>query len=632
MTSGREPRDQNNPIYPHKFHPVGKNPMEVNAQVHTIAKLKDYHFLVPDYQREYVWKVDDQVEQFLADIANEFEPGAKNQSSYFIGSIIIVRNGSKYDVIDGQQRLTTTVLTMCALRDLLKGQAMDERQRQYFQTIESWLSSFDMDTNEIQVRLELQYEESKDFLLQLIQGSATSIDETASIQRMREAYERIKGHLQQHLTVSLESLAEYARYFLTKIDLVVIESENLSSALKIFETINQRGAGLNAMDLVKNLLFSKATGNDFSRIKEKWKDLTGHLQRAGEGDSPLRFLRYFLMARYYQGILREDELYKWIISADGKRCLRYEETPYQLAVELEKGAKRYADLVSATELQDDGGDYPAVTRIGFINKIKSRQHLILLLALDHTCPTSAINYLAQQIESFFFYSNTLGIQTKYYERQFSQWAASLRGLRTESDIARVVEETLRPYLHDKLSEFRQKFLALRDNDYHPLYRLRYVLGRMENTLLAQCNTPQKGLRTIDALQVEHILPQTPREGVIPSALASNRAEYETHVYRLGNVTLLESIINQAVNRFNDLNGRWFADKQGEYRNSSLLSTQLLDHNFAIGVNTAVNRLSVHPSTNFRTERWDGQAIQQRQIALLELALDTWTLNNRRLDA
>lgn len=606
--------------------------MEVKAQVHTIEKLKDYHFLVPDYQREYVWRVDDQVEQFLADIANEFEPGAKAQSSYFIGSIIIVKNGAKYDVIDGQQRLTTTVITMCALRDLLKIQQLDHLQEHYLKTIQSWLSSFDMQSKEVQVRLELQYEESKDFLLQLILGKPTPPESSASIQRMREAYESIKQHLQNYLNTGLDALADYAYYFLTKIDLVVIESENLSSALKIFETINQRGAGLNAMDLVKNLLFSKAKGNDFARIKEKWKDLTGHLQRAGEGDSPLRFLRYFLMARHYDGILREDELYKWIISAEGKKRLRYEEAPYELAVELEKGARRYADLVCATELQNDGGDYPAVTRIGFINKVRSRQHLILLLALDHTSTADAINYLAKQIESFFFYSITLGIQAKNNERLFVQWAAQLRGLKTEAEISIVIDATMRPYLQEKLGEFRQRFLALRDNDYHPLYRLRYVLGRMENTLLAQCNIPQKGLRHIDGLQIEHILPQTPRERAIPPSLAVNREEYEGHVYRLGNVTLLEGVINQAVNRYNDLYGSWFTNKQTEYANSGLLSTQLLDHTFVIGVNTAVNRLATLPSTNFRTDHWDGNAIQKRQTALLELALDTWVLNNRRLDA
>ena len=155
---------------------------------------------------------------------------------------------------------------------------------------------------------------------------------------------------------------------------------------------------------------------------------------------------------------------------------------------------------------------------------------------------------------------------------------------------------------------------------------------MENTLLALCHIPQKGLRSIDGLQIEHILPQTPRDGVIPPALAASWADYAGHVYRLGNVTLLESVINQAVSKHNDLQGSWFTDKQGEYAKSGLLSTQLLDHTFAIGVNTKVNQLSALPGVNFRTAQWDGQAIAQRQAALLELAMDTWLLNGHRLDA
>lgn len=41
--------------------------MKIDAKVQSISKLKDYFFLVPDYQREYVWKPDDEVEQFLID-------------------------------------------------------------------------------------------------------------------------------------------------------------------------------------------------------------------------------------------------------------------------------------------------------------------------------------------------------------------------------------------------------------------------------------------------------------------------------------------------------------------------------------------------------------------------------------
>ncbi len=310
--------------------------MEIKAQVHNIAKLKDYFFIVPDYQREYVWKVDDQVEQFLTDIDNEFDPGTKEQSSYFIGSIIIVKNGKRYDVIDGQQRLTTVVLMMCAFRDVMKGLDLDETQANYLKAIAEWLSTFDVTAGKVQLRLELQYEESKDYLSTLIQGKNYTGEVSGSIKKMRSAFERIKEELSGYLKSGVDDLTQFAVYFFTKIDLVVIESENLSGALKIFETINQRGAGLNAMDLVKNLLFSKASDDEFSKIKGKWKELTAHLQRAREDDKPLRFLRYFLVARYHDGILREDDIYKWIISPTGKSALNYEAKPYALAQELGK--------------------------------------------------------------------------------------------------------------------------------------------------------------------------------------------------------------------------------------------------------------------------------------------------------
>lgn len=231
--------------------------MEIDAQVKSISKLNDYFFIVPDYQREYVWKPEDQVEQFLIDIDNEYDEDQTKQKGYFIGSIIIVENNGKYDVIDGQQRLTTIVLTLCAFRDLLENLELDVKQVNYLRNIEKLLSDFDLESDENQLRLELQYEESKGYLESLVNKIEFTDVKSPSIIKMEQAYNKIKSHLELYLAESVESLTNFAKYFLTKIELVVIKSENLSSALKIFETINQRGAGLNAMDLVKNLLFSK---------------------------------------------------------------------------------------------------------------------------------------------------------------------------------------------------------------------------------------------------------------------------------------------------------------------------------------------------------------------------------------
>lgn len=57
----------------------------------------------------------------------------------------------------------------------------------------------------------------------------------------------------------------------------------------MFETINDRGVGLNAMDLLKNLLFMKTSSEDYPRLKDRWKKLIDVLDDCGE--KPLRFLR-----------------------------------------------------------------------------------------------------------------------------------------------------------------------------------------------------------------------------------------------------------------------------------------------------------------------------------------------------
>lgn len=351
--------------------------MKIDAKVQAISKLKDYFFLVPDYQREYVWTPDDEVEQFLIDIENEYIPKANEQRTYFLGSIIIVNNGTCFDVVDGQQRLTTIMLSLCAFRDLLKEKVLNSAQKNYLQTIENLLYNFDIESGETRVRLELQYEESYDYLTTLIQGQSYDGTQSPSISRMQDAYMKIRQHLRMYDDTDV--LIDFIKYFLTRIELVVIESQDLSSALKIFETINQRGVGLNAMDLVKNLLFCHAKESDFAKIKDIWKEIIQHLQDCHEDQNPLRFLRYFLVARYYNGILREDDIYKWIISPKGKQVTGYETHPVEFAKEISCISKRYSDLVKATELQQDGGEYPHVTNIGFINKYKSRQHLILLL-------------------------------------------------------------------------------------------------------------------------------------------------------------------------------------------------------------------------------------------------------------
>ena len=68
---------------------------------HSINSAFKNHYIVPDYQREYVWK-DEQVKQLLADLLDAYN--TDSQKAYFLGTIVTYDSGSQFELIDGQQR------------------------------------------------------------------------------------------------------------------------------------------------------------------------------------------------------------------------------------------------------------------------------------------------------------------------------------------------------------------------------------------------------------------------------------------------------------------------------------------------------------------------------------------------
>lgn len=609
--------------------------MKIDADVKSIQKLKDYFFVVPDYQREYVWNPDDQVEQFLIDIDNEFDPDINGQSSYFIGSIIIVeRNDKAFDVIDGQQRLTTIVLTLCAIRDLMKQykdeHGLNRKAEEYFKMVQELLYEFNIDADETKSRLELQYEDSKDYLNKLITEEEFTEEKTSSIKKMKGAYRRIFRFYENLLVDSVESFLDFVRYFLTKVELVVIESGDLSSALKIFETINQRGVGLNAMDLLKNLIFSQANQKDFEKIKNIWKDIIRYLEECKEDQKPLRFLRYFLMARYANGILREDDIYKWIISKEGKSAINYEQEPLKFAKEIKRGAKKYSEFVQATEKLGDTEKYKHVSHIGFINKYRSRQHILLLLALPEIFTETDIDYLAQQIESVLFYNVIRGVQAKYNERTFSGWAQKIRRLVNREELEAFVQGTMFEFVNKDAASFKNEFLVKTDWNLRPLYREKFILGRIEEFIRSQVHYPSNAISYYDNLQIEHIFPQTPKDGKLPESFENAGDKYWLATYRLGNITLIESPINQALNHSNDLEKEaWYRQKLEEYQKSEILLTRLLNPTASIGQNTALNQFRYKYNLSF--DNWTYESVEVRQDTLLRLACEVWRVGGKKIE-
>jgi len=276
------------------------NNLKIESQDVTIENLYKDFYAVPDFQREYVWERE-QVEKMLQDVNDEFfdEHGQPSQGpEYFLGSIVVCKaDDGTFSLIDGQQRMTTIYLVLCAIRELLKELGETPNQTLINQIHAAFTN--DKGNEEFRQRLVLQYEDSKGILKRIVEDAKNAdigITKTTSVVRILSAFRDIVEFLRVNFDGSSQKLRQFYATFTKHVKLIRIVTPSLANALKVFETINDRGVGLNAMDLLKNLLFMKTSRNDYPALKQKWKTLIDSLDQSGE--KPLRFLRYYIMAHY----------------------------------------------------------------------------------------------------------------------------------------------------------------------------------------------------------------------------------------------------------------------------------------------------------------------------------------------
>ncbi len=149
----------------------------------TVEKTFDSFYVVPDYQREYVWRADEHVEKLLQDVYDA-------NKEYFVGTTVVFENKSELELIDGQQRNTTLFLMLCAFRRIYRERSLPTN------VLDKKIADVYMDDNGMEksaYRLVLQYENSTDILRQIAE-TPTALDPsklTGSNLRLFEAYNAI---------------------------------------------------------------------------------------------------------------------------------------------------------------------------------------------------------------------------------------------------------------------------------------------------------------------------------------------------------------------------------------------------------------------------------------------------------
>jgi hypothetical protein len=589
---------------------------------------RECFYIVPDYQREYVW-TDKEVHQLLEDIGEQIDAGTTRE--YFIGTVLVSPTDQKnhYEVIDGQQRLTTFFLLLCALKHLFQG----EPQRQMISGLIS--TSYVDSDGEVRTNLKLEprYESAGEVMAKLVELDAepmtvragiqsSGITSFGSLENLVNAYSTLYRYLKDNYD-DTPKLKKYWGYLANNVVFIQI-STDVSSALKIFETINERGVGLNPMDLLKNLLFTQVKQAQFTQLKDEWKKITKPLEK--EKEKPLRFLRYFLMANYViknergDAVVREDEIYDWFIAKDNAALCDYAGKPFEFVRKVIRNVEHY--LAFANGLGNDGKPSLAMDSLKRLAGGAFSLHYVLLLAAANF-PKPLFDHFVAQLESFLFYYIFTKTPTKDLERSFSQWADELRAIAEAGDPVKQKVQ-LNSFVADRFEKnmagkSQELADALKRFTLYSMqqYRTRYLLARLtQHVEMAFSGLKVPGsLEPFTNLEIEHILPNKPEDDLRAKWATENPGMvYDDYKNRLGNLTLLEKPINIVAG--ND----FYTGKQVEYGKSGNYLTRSLVALTDVGQNTSISRINAKLEA---FPNWDAASIEKRHAMLIALAQDVW---------
>ena len=574
---------------------------------------KDF-YIVPDYQREYVWRAEYEVSQLLIDLYEEFS--SDKNKEYFIGTTVVFDNNGVKELIDGQQRTTTLFLMLCAFRNLYAAHGLSTKVAdQLLQNVR-----FNEKGDEItQLHLVLQYSDSESILQQIVNCEEKKTMSSESARRINEAYEIIHKFIASNTEKDLDELKTFFMYFLRKLKFIQILTPDINDALKIFETINDRGVGLNPMDLLKNLIFQQVERSKFDKLKDRWKELVDILETSQE--RPLRFLRYYIVSNHPspdnssnplnkgENVVREDEIYKWFTRPTNVHL--YSNDPYQFVEHLIENARCYVNFSHGKDRVGNENIYlDNITKLG---GNAFRQHLILLLTARQF-PQEMFNYLCKSIETYLFYFLFTKEQAKIYEKQFGKWNLSLYKVQTIDDLKAWVAENIKPEIDKKETEFKLRFLNFRQDDLQ-VYRVRYILAKLaqfvDNARIGVYSPTPLYNYMRAGVEIEHILPWTPLPG-----MKEEIEDYDNLKVLLGNLTLIEKSMNVVVGN------KLFDEKVVEYAKSPFYITSSIANLDIVGDNTAINRINKYLRSY---EHWDEGSIRDRQEMLYNLSLEIWNL-------
>jgi uncharacterized protein with ParB-like and HNH nuclease domain len=522
----------------------------------------DATFFIPPYQRNYEWK-QSTCKVFLEDIAKVADSNVKGvRAEHFFGSIVYVveESGfgvpSKFVLTDGQQRITTTMLFLMALRDSIQDDS-------YKNTIQHKYIQNDSASGGTEFKIKLKQVETDWEAYKTLAIGDDFPDEHKS-STVYQNYEFFRSKLVEFSDPELKNLLENG---LMKFEIITIQLEPSTNPWEnpqeIFESMNSLGQPLSLADLVRNyLLMGKSSDDQIALYNKYWlrleKELPGRLSE---------FIRDWMQAdqhRFFK--VAKESNFKELYSSF-KELVRGRDTS-EVFESLSLFSKPYSQAIGLASTGDATLDF-IISDFSTIGSSTS-QSLLAEILLEYSTNKAILKNVQDVLKA---------LRTYVLRRRILQLN------NPENKFFPTVGAHLSRFLnsnnpgHELLSHFSSYEYALRlPNDSDMKARLRtinfYNFGVGKSTprlLLAMVEehlTKARPQLDDDGLQLEHIMPQT-LSSSWKEALGENYASsHMEHVNSIGNITLIRH--NQ------ELGNKPFKEKRAVYlSNSGLQVTQNL---------------------------------------------------------
>lgn len=503
-----------------------------NKSIKQIFGDSDAFYQMPIYQRPFSWDKE-RVEQLWYDILEAFKNNSDDKAidqNYFLGSVVVVKKPTNnYEVVDGQQRLTTLTILFCVLRDL---------NLNFEKRIENSISNSIKDLVESKERLKLTTHLNNQALFEesVLKGinfnsSKKDLSDNRFLQTafyFRELILKAQDNLSDDFVPNFGDFIEYLFNRTTMIRIVCFDE---GFAIKLFTVLNDRGLDLTPADIIKAYLLQNLSDevqrNSFTEV---WKRIEYTCKLSGESLHGVFNLYLYYLKNENPKRALQDELKDQFKNKN----------PQTIVLDLEKFAKNILELNTANKDKD----------------------ISMLKYLRQTIYWKSILATAKQVE-YPDYNELKSSITKYYYQSWIANGTSNRIKQTSFNILKKVKNKenineIKDLIIENLSKY-ELYIDFLNND-------NAYWNNWHKPLLLSIEYYQSDEREFIPisrdLHTEHILPKEWNRIDLNWKESFSEDSVKPILNSLGNLTLLSGTKNiQASNRN-------YVDKAEIYRGNS----------------------------------------------------------------